>query len=153
MLKRLLLAAALGLILSPAVAQEKTQEQLREERGIIFHHDGIQRHDYNRIVPSGVKAKVGYWSNVNPDCSSKGEPAVRVTNPPEHGATEITKSTDYPGYAKENIRAKCNQHKVAVTQISYKSADKYVGKDTMELLVIFPDSGQAWEIHYEIDVR
>ena len=52
-----------------------------------------------------------------------------------------------------SVRAKCNQHKVAVTQIMYKSADKYLGKDTVDFLVLFPDSGMAWEVHYEIDVK
>ena len=52
-----------------------------------------------------------------------------------------------------SVRAKCNQHKVAVTQIMYKSADKYVGKDAIDFLVLFPDSGMAWEVHYEIDVK
>ena len=103
--------------------------------------------------PSGAKTRVGYWGSVNPDCSSKGDTVIRVTNPPEHGAVEVGKSTDYLGYPKENIRAKCNQHKVAVTQIMYKSADKYVGKDTIDFLVLFPDSGMAWEVHYEIDVK
>ena len=150
-----LFAALTALVLLPsfAVAQEKTQEQLREEQAVIFQHDGVQRHEYKRIVASGAKTRVGYWGSVNPDCSSKGDTVIRVTKEPEHGAVEVGKSTDYLQYPKENIRVKCNQHKVAITQIMYKSADKYLGKDTVDFLVLFPDSGMAWEVHYEIDVK
>jgi hypothetical protein len=94
-----------------------------------------------------------HFTNLNPDCGSRGVPVLRIVNPPEHGTAETAQGDDYPGYPKENIRVKCNQHKVGGTQIKYKSADKYTGKDTMDLLVLFPESGVAWEIHYEIDVR
>jgi hypothetical protein len=37
-------------------------------------------------------------------------------------------------------------------QVNYKSAEKYVGSDELELLVLFP-AGFAWEVRYNIDVR
>jgi hypothetical protein len=37
-------------------------------------------------------------------------------------------------------------------QINYKSAEKYTGDDTLDLLVLFP-GGTAWEAHYDISVR
>ena len=37
-------------------------------------------------------------------------------------------------------------------QINYKSADKYIGDDTIEVFVIFP-VGAAWEVRYDISVR
>ena len=36
--------------------------------------------------------------------------------------------------------------------IYYKSADKYVGDDELELLILFP-GGFAWEHHYKLSVR
>ena len=86
-----LFAALTALVLLPsfAVAQEKTQEQQREEQAVIFQHDGVQRHAYKRIVASGAKTRVGYWGSVNPDCSSKGDTVIRVTNEPEHGTVEV----------------------------------------------------------------
>ncbi len=55
-------------------------------------------------------------------------------------------------YPKENIRFKCNDHKVRGMQVHYKSAEKYVGSDELELLVLFP-AGFAWEVHYDVEVR
>jgi len=65
---------------------------------------------------------------------------------------ETTATSNYPGYPKENIRFKCNEHKVKGMQVDYKSAEKYVVDDTLDLLVFFP-SGMAWEVHYDVSVR
>jgi hypothetical protein len=43
-------------------------------------------------------------------------------------------------------------NKVRGQQAYYKSADKYVGDDVLDLLVIFP-AGFAWEIHVNLNVR
>jgi hypothetical protein len=67
-------------------------------------------------------------------------------------AVEIGATTDYAGYAKEHIRYKCNQHKVKGVQVNYKSADKYVGDDAVDLLILFP-KGFAWEVHVDVSVR
>jgi hypothetical protein len=37
-------------------------------------------------------------------------------------------------------------------EVNYKSAEKYVGSDAVEMLALFP-SGFAWEVHYDISVR
>jgi hypothetical protein len=65
---------------------------------------------------------------------------------------ETVATTDYPYFSKENIRYKCNDHKVRGMQVNYKSAEKYVGNDELELLVLFPN-GFAWEVHIDISVR
>ena len=78
--------------------------------------------------------------------------APRVTKQLEHGSTETATAMNFPSYPKENIRSKCNEHKVKGMQVNYKSSEKYVGSDELELLVLFP-GGFAWEIHYDISVR
>jgi hypothetical protein len=50
------------------------------------------------------------------------------------------------------VERPCNQHKVKGMQINYKSAEKYVGDDAFDLLVLFP-AGTAWEVHYDVSVR
>src|SRR5215510_4571235 len=41
---------------------------------------------------------------------------------------------------------RCNQHEVRGRQLNYKSAEKYIGSDTLELLVLLP-GGFAQEVH------
>src|SRR5262245_27541506 len=96
--------------------------------------------------------RIGFFTYLTPDCDSGGEVEVRITKKPEHGTAETTTATNFPGYPKENIRFKCNEHKVRGAQINYKSAEEYVGDDTLDLLVLFP-GGFAWEVHYDISVR
>jgi hypothetical protein len=71
---------------------------------------------------------------------------VRVTKEPEHGTVETSATTSFPSYPKENLRHRCNEHKVRNQQVYYKSAEKYVGDDMLDLLVLFP-AGFGWELH------
>jgi hypothetical protein len=61
-------------------------------------------------------------------------------------------TTGYAYYSKENIRSKCNQHKVKGTLVNYKAAEKYTGNDEFDLLLLFP-GGYAWEHHFDMSVR
>ena len=150
--KFLLTVCAFGLLLSSAFAEEKSREQLREERTHIFGVEGQENQTFTRVIASGAKQRLDFYAAVNPDCTATGDVTVRVTKQPEHGTGETIATTNYPNYPKENIRLKCNEHKVRGMQISYKSAEKYVGDDTLDLLVLFP-AGTAWEVHYDISVR
>ena len=140
MSKFLLTVCALGLLSSSAFAQEKSPEQMLEKQQLA------------RVVTSGTNQRIGFFYAVNPDCSASGDVTVRVTKQPEHGTVETTTATNLPAFPKENIRARCNQHKVRGVQVNYKSAEKYVGNDTLDLLVLFP-GGFGQEVHLNINVR
>jgi hypothetical protein len=114
--------------------------------------DRSSEDDWTRVVASGTNQRIGFFYALNPDCTASGNVNVRVTKQPEHGTTEITPAILFPNFRKENIRYKCNQHKVKGMQINYKSAEKYTGDDALELLVLFP-AGFAWEVHYDVSVR
>jgi hypothetical protein len=58
----------------------------------------------------------------------------------------------FPNFERENIRYRCNQHEVRGQQVNYKSAEKYIGSDTLELLVLLP-GGFAQEVHINIGHR
>src|SRR5258707_10055575 len=132
-MKNLLLTIlAFGLLSSSAFAQQ----------------EGLEKKQWTRVVASGAKTRIGFFYALHPDCTASGNVNIRVTKQPEHGSTETTTTTGFPGYPKENIRFKCNEHKVKGVQINYKSAAKYVGSDELELLVLFP-TGIAWEVHYD----
>ena len=151
MCKFLLRICAFGLV-SPAFAEEKSAEQLREERSRILGVEGLENQTISRVIASGAKLRVGFFTSLTPDCSSNGDVIVRVTKQPEHGALETLVRTDYAYYPKENVRNRCNQHKVKGTQVSYKGTEKYIGKDDFELLVLYP-TGIASEYHFDISVR
>jgi hypothetical protein len=148
MSKFLLAVCAFGLLLSSAFAEEKSPGQPREESNQI----GLQKMNWTRIVASGTNQRIGFFYAVNPDCSAGGDVNIRVTKQPEHGTVETAAATDFPNFERENIRYRCNRHKVRGQQVNYKSAEKYIGSDTLELLVLLP-GGFAQEVHINIDVR
>jgi hypothetical protein len=136
-MKNLLLTLlAFGLLSSSAFAQQ----------------EGLEKKQFTRVVPSGTNQRIGFFHALNPDCTASGNVIVRATKQPEHGTVEITTTTNFPSYSKENIRYKCNQHKVKGMQINYKSAEKYTGDDALDLLILYP-AGTAWEVHYDVSVR
>jgi hypothetical protein len=152
MSKFLLALCAFGLLFSSAFAQDKSPEQLREERSRIFGVEGQDSQTYNRVVASGTKQQIGFYVSINPDCTASGDINVRVIKQPEHGTVESVGKTDFVQYPKESIRAKCNQHRVKGTLVNYKSAEKYTGNDEFDLLILYP-GGYAHEHHFNISVR
>jgi hypothetical protein len=151
-MSKFLLAVAFGLLLPSAFAQDKSPEQLREERSRIFGIEGQESQTFTRVVAAGVKQRIYFYAALNPDCTATGDVTVRVTKQPEHGTVETVGRTDYAHYSKENIRSKCNQHKVKGTLVNYKAAEKYTGNDEFDLLILFP-GGYAWEHHFDMSVR
>jgi hypothetical protein len=152
MSKFLLVAITFGLLSSPGLAQEKSPQELREESSRIWSIEGLKQERYTRVVVSGKNSRVGFFTSLNPDCSSSADVNIRFNKQPEHGTVETSTTTHFPGYPKESVRFKCNQHRVKGTEIRYKSAEKYVGDDAFDMLVIFGD-GIAWEGHFDISVR
>jgi|SRR6516164_2639638 len=140
-MKNLLLTVlAFGLLSSSAFGEEQPRQE------------GLETKQFNRVVASGAKQRIGFFYAVHPDCTASGDVNIRVTKQPEHGSTETTTAMNFPGFPKENIRSKCNDHKIRGMQVNYKSAEKYTGNDEFDLLILFP-AGTAWEVHYDISVR
>lgn len=136
-MKNLLLTVlAFGLLSSSASAQQ----------------EGLEKKQLTRVVASGTNTRIVFFTWTNPDCTAIGNVNVRVTKQPERGTVETVATTNFPGYPKEHVRFKCNDHKVRGVQLNYKSAEKYVGDDALDLLVLFPN-GFAWEVHFDVSVR
>jgi hypothetical protein len=151
MTKFLLTACACGLFISSALAQDKTPEQLEREENRLFGVEGVQQYRIARNVASGASQRLNFHVSLNPDCTSEGDVHVRVIKQPEHGKVETSTTMFFPLYSKESNRYKCNQHKVKGVLVTYK-ADKYVGTDAFDVLVIYP-GGLAREMQYDITVR
>ena len=97
-------------------------------------------------LASGAKQRIGFYSALNPDCSSIGDVNVRVTKQPEHGVVETLVRTDYVRFPKENIRFKCNQLKVKGTLVNYKRRRNILAK--MSLTCLFSTRGIGSETSF-----
>jgi hypothetical protein len=129
---------AFGLLLSVASAEEVEKE--------------LQKLEFTRWVPTGTKRTIWFLYGANPDCSPWDLSEVRTTKSPEHGAVEIVPGETFAQFAKDSVRANCNDKKIRSLNVSYKSFGGYLGPDEFDLLVLWP-SGRAWEAHFKIIVR
>ncbi|QND14021.1 hypothetical protein HB775_09130 [Rhizobium leguminosarum bv. trifolii] len=89
--------------------------------------DGLSRHQKNITAASGERTKLGVAFSLNPDCSAKAVPEVRIREAPKHGKVESLRELAFPN-GKDEYK-KCNGTKVLAT-VGYYTSDKgFVGKD------------------------
>src|SRR5262249_34357696 len=125
MSKFLLTVCAFGLLLSFAFAQEKSPEQ--KESNQMLGVEGVQKMELTRVVASGTNQRIYFFYVVHPDCSAS-DINIRVTKQPEHGTSETAAATDFPNFGRENIRYRCNHHKVRGQQVDYCMSSEHFGQ-------------------------
>ena len=106
----------------------------------------------SRFVPSGEERTIGFVVALLPDCTSRGPTVGRVIKPPAHGAMSFAPGESFGSYAAGSRLAVCNDKKSPGLNIIYKSEEGYLGEDSADIFLIFPD-GSAAEWHYLILVR
>ena len=141
MSKFLLTVCAFGLLLSFAFAEEKSPEQHREESNQMLGVEGVQKMELTRVVASGTNQRIYFFYAVHPDCSAS-DINIRVTKQPEHGTVETAAATDFPNFGRENIRHRCNQHKVRGQQVKLQ-----VGRKIRRQRYIRATRSLPWRLH------
>jgi hypothetical protein len=81
-------------------------------------------------VPTGKKRLVGFFTNLNPDCSAIGEIDARVVKQPENGTVEVETGTGFTYYPENNQRHPCNLKPSPGVRVNYTSKEGFIGKDT-----------------------
>jgi hypothetical protein len=113
---------------------------------------GLQKFEFSRFVPSGVKRMLEFAYLSNPDCSIPGTIEARKIQEPEHGTVEFANVEGFANYKPDTKFAKCNDKKVPGVAINYKSSDGYVGPDNFSVIVMYPN-GMAREVRFKMIVR
>jgi hypothetical protein len=94
-----------------------------------------------RFAVSGTPQKLGFFSAVNPDCTTKGIPVLRVTRTTVHGSASISEDAGYPEFPAASPYYHCNRQRTQGVAISYTSNAGYIGDDTVSVEIIFPGGG------------
>ena len=105
-----------------------------------------------RAALSGTRQRVGFYAEVNPDCSSAGIPAVRVEALPAHGTVVTAQGEAYTNYPSSNQRYACNAIKSRMMEVFYTSVPGYRGSDEFVVRTIFAD-GVARTDQYTMNVE
>jgi hypothetical protein len=106
----------------------------------------------NKFAASGVEMRLDFFYSVNPDCTPKGNPVVRLVRAAQYGRIAIKEDTGYPNFAKGSQYNPCNRQKVPVTAVTYVSNPGYTGADSAAVETIFPD-GDYMAVEYSIVVK
>jgi len=89
--------------------------------------DGVRQQKYHATAVSGERTRIGRDWSVNPDCSRRGDPSVRVLQGPHHGKLDIIREDVFP-YWKGG---KCNSRKVLGNAQYYTSDRGFIGTDSV----------------------
>jgi hypothetical protein len=150
-------AIACGLLLSPAFAQKTRTDAEVDDRYLVDKLPKVRVDEgylgvknFKRFMASGTSTMLGFYTALYSDCSVSGIPTIRVVKQPKHGSVEMTETTSFSNY--RGSFSKCNQQKVEGVLVTYKSAQKFIGNDAVDLLALMP-GGFAWENHFDISVR
>lgn len=106
----------------------------------------------SKVAASGATILLYQMSSTNPDCSSAGQPLVRIIQSPEHGRLTIRNTRVFPLFSPNNLRSACNRTRVPGIQLHYTSQRGYTGYDAAAIDIFFP-SGQNRQASFDITVR
>ena len=132
----------------------------------IIYPDGIsrQRHyavavnpklapaEVARAAAAGQPVRIGFLTNIDPDCSSTPFANVRIIEEPKHGQTTLKQDTGFTNYPKGNPRFECNKERSEGTAVFYEGGAGYTGKDSVVVEWRYAD-GREGSVRYSIDVK
>lgn len=104
------------------------------------------------VAVAGLPLRLGHFANLNPDCSPIGEPDVRVSKPPDHGAVTVRAGEGYTNFVASNPRNHCNYRPTPGVNATYTAQPGYTGPDAVDLDIIYPN-GQERQFVYSLNVK
>ncbi len=108
--------------------------------------------EITRAAASGQQVRVGFLTNINPDCSSTPFASVRIVEEAKHGTAALKEDTGFTNFAKENPRFECNKQRSDGTALLYRAEEGYTGKDSVTVQIVYAD-GRESSSRYSIDVK
>lgn len=108
--------------------------------------------ELKRVAIAEQRVRIGFLSNVEPDCSSTPFADVRIVDAPKHGTAAIEAGTGFTNFEKANSRFECNQQRTDGTAVWYRSDAGYAGPDSVTVEISYVD-GRQTSLRYSIEVK
>ncbi|HEY2677909.1 MAG TPA: hypothetical protein VGI65_13135 [Steroidobacteraceae bacterium] len=105
-----------------------------------------------RVVRSGARQLINFYSSIAPNCESNGYPQVALFIPPRHGQVSIERGENYPNFVRANVRSACNQTLSPSIQVYYRSVANFHGTDAFSVRIQYPDGGFLTDT-FNLDAR
>lgn len=107
----------------------------------------------SRTALPGQKNQMTFAYSVNPDCSVRELPVIRVLKPPAGGSVTTETVLDFPSFSSDNVRYECNRRQVSGAAIIYTPNAGYLGPDTMAIEAFYPKSAFSRVTEINITVK
>jgi len=108
--------------------------------------------EVTRVAAAEQQVRVGFLTNLDPDCTSNAFASVRILDQPKHGEATLRQDTGFTNYPKENLRFECNKQRSDGTAVLYRSEAGFIGRDSVLIEIIYVD-GRESSFRYWIDVK
>lgn len=105
-----------------------------------------------KVVGRGQTIKLGAYGSFDPDCRSLGRPSVNLLSAPQGGRAEIEDGYDYPAFAANNVRFRCDRVRGPEAVLYYHASRDFVGQDSFMIEVVFA-TGEARQYRWTVYVR
>ena len=105
-----------------------------------------------RGAVSGVRQRIHFAVEVNPDCSVDGIPALHVEVAPLHGRLEMVAAGSFSYSPQGSQEYACNMRKSPGTIVFYTSDSGFQGVDQAVVSVIYPN-GQRHILRFVVTVE
>lgn len=93
----------------------------------------------NKTALAGQTIRIDFIASINPDCSVRAVPTVRIVDPPANGTTQIKEVEDFTTYPTANPRSACNKAKSPGVELTYTPNPGYLGSDYLTYETITAD--------------
>jgi hypothetical protein len=94
---------------------------------------------YNRAVIAGSDIRIGPYSDLDPDCSLRAHPRIKVIEPPRQGTFTTQTRLAFSTYPSTNPRASCNARRTQGLDVVYRANPGASGADRVVFEVIWLD--------------
>jgi hypothetical protein len=108
--------------------------------------------ELTRVAATEQRVRIGFLTNIEPDCSSTPFASVRMVEEPKHGEASLKEDTGFTNFPKDNPRFECNGQRSDGTAVLYRSEAGYTGKDALTVHLVYAD-GRESNLRYVIDVK
>ncbi len=131
----------------------RLQEQCIQQRGVgraaAAGASSATALHLSRTAIVGKPVRLDYHYSVNPDCTIRGYPEMRVTGQSRLGSLSTRREGDFPTFPPANVRHVCNTTRVGATHLWYVASAP--GMDTVSVRVVYP-TGNTVTRSYTINV-
>ena len=89
-----------------------------------------------RTALAGQTTRIDFATSINPDCTVRGIPTVRILTQPVHGTIATSEMDDFSSYPLANPRSACNKSKSRGIRVDYTPVPGYTGPDYLSYELI-----------------